>query len=194
MPNFTKQAIKHSFMKLLNEQPLSQISVRDIVEECGINRNSFYYHFQDIPSLIGEIVSDEVNRIIQKYPSIHSVEECLHAACSFMIENRKAVLHIYQSVNRGLFENDLLKIIKYVVTTYFDTVFGPEAIQTICEKDRATLVLFTQCELFGICIHWLNDGMPENAMDTVHRLLTLCSGLPDELLRRCREPNTAPHA
>ena len=52
MPNFTKQAIKASFWKLLNQQPLSQISVRTIVEDCGINRNSFYYHFQDIPSMI----------------------------------------------------------------------------------------------------------------------------------------------
>ena len=44
MPNFTKQAIKDSFLKLLNQQPLSKISVRSIVEDCGINRNSFYYH------------------------------------------------------------------------------------------------------------------------------------------------------
>ena len=56
MPNFTEKAIKVSFMKLLNAQPLNQISVRDIVEECGINRNSFYYHYQDIPALIEEIV------------------------------------------------------------------------------------------------------------------------------------------
>ena len=41
MPNFTKQAIKAAFLKLLNEQPLNKISVRSIVEECGINRNSF---------------------------------------------------------------------------------------------------------------------------------------------------------
>ena len=49
MPNFTKQAIKDSFLRLLNQQPLSKISVRSIVEDCGINRNSFYYHYQDIP-------------------------------------------------------------------------------------------------------------------------------------------------
>ena len=48
MPNFTKQAIKDSFLKLLNQQPLSKISVRSIVEDCGINRKSFYYHDQDI--------------------------------------------------------------------------------------------------------------------------------------------------
>ena len=49
MANFTKQAIETAFLQLLNEKPLNKISVRDIVEKCGINRNSFYYHFQDIP-------------------------------------------------------------------------------------------------------------------------------------------------
>ena len=52
MPNFTKKAIKDSMKKLLNERPLNQITVKDIVEDCGINRNSFYYHFEDMPSLI----------------------------------------------------------------------------------------------------------------------------------------------
>lgn len=42
MPNFTKQAIKASFIKLLEERPNSQVSVRTICEDCGINRNSFY--------------------------------------------------------------------------------------------------------------------------------------------------------
>ena len=75
MPNFTKQAIKSAFMKLLNEQPLNKISVRSIVEECGINRNSFYYHFQDIPSLIEEIVMEEIDTLIAKYPTINSLDE-----------------------------------------------------------------------------------------------------------------------
>lgn len=41
MANFTKQAIETAFLQLLNEKPLNKISVRDIVEKCGINRNSF---------------------------------------------------------------------------------------------------------------------------------------------------------
>lgn len=51
MANFTKRAIRDSFVKLLNERPLSQITVKDIVDDCGVNRNTFYYHFRDIPDL-----------------------------------------------------------------------------------------------------------------------------------------------
>ena len=47
MPPFAKREIKNSFIKLLTERPISQITVKDIVEDCGVNRNSFYYHFGD---------------------------------------------------------------------------------------------------------------------------------------------------
>lgn len=51
MPDFTERAIKASFMKLLNERPLNKITVKDIADDCGISRNSFYYHFEDVPRL-----------------------------------------------------------------------------------------------------------------------------------------------
>ena len=52
MPAFTKKAIADSFLKLLREKPLDKITIKDIVEDCGINRNTFYYHFEDIPALV----------------------------------------------------------------------------------------------------------------------------------------------
>ena len=48
MTTATKDAIKASFMKQLNRKPLSKITVREIVDDCGINRNTFYYHYTDI--------------------------------------------------------------------------------------------------------------------------------------------------
>ena len=52
MPSFTKKAIVDSFMALASKKPLEKITVRDIVDDCGINRNTFYYHFQDIYAVL----------------------------------------------------------------------------------------------------------------------------------------------
>ena len=57
MASFTRKAIMESFVTLLNEKPLNKITIKDIVEACGINRNTFYYHFQDVPDLIEAIVN-----------------------------------------------------------------------------------------------------------------------------------------
>lgn len=48
MAKFTKAAIAQSFMKLLNKQTFDKITVKDIVDDCGINRNTFYYNYSDI--------------------------------------------------------------------------------------------------------------------------------------------------
>lgn len=188
MANFTKQAIKSSFMKLLNQQPLSKISVRDIVEDCGINRNSFYYHFQDIPSLIEEIIKEDADRIIEQYPTVNSLRECINIMFRYALENKKAVLHIYNSANRDIYEKSMMKLCEYVVTKYLETVFGkdPES-----EKARASAIIFFKCELFGLSFEWIEKGMKEDAIEEIYSLADLCRDFSDEIMKRSKEMNKA---
>lgn len=188
MANFTKQAIKSSFMKLLNQQPLSKISVRDIVEDCGINRNSFYYHFQDIPSLIEEIIKEDADRIIEQYPTVNSLRECINIMFRSALENKKAVLHIYNSANRDIYEKSMMKLCEYVVTKYLETVFGkdPES-----EKARASAIIFFKCELFGLSFEWIEKGMKEDAIEEIYSLADLCRDFSDEIMKRSKEMNKA---
>lgn len=109
MPNFTKNAIKQAFIKLLEEKPYNEITIKDIVGECGINRNSFYYHFQDLPALLEEIIRESVDGIIKKYPSFSSLEECILVAVEFAESNKRAILHIYRSVDRDKVMSDVSK-------------------------------------------------------------------------------------
>ncbi|MEI3153496.1 MAG: TetR/AcrR family transcriptional regulator C-terminal domain-containing protein [Eubacteriales bacterium] len=188
MANFTKQAIKSSFMKLLNQQPLSKISVRDIVEDCGINRNSFYYHFQDIPSLIEEIIKEDADRIIEQHPTVNSLRECINIMFRYALENKKAVLHIYNSANRDIYEKSMMKLCEYVVTKYLETVFGkdPES-----EKARASAIIFFKCELFGLSFEWIEKGMKEDAIEEIYSLADLCRDFSNEIMKRSKEMNKA---
>ncbi len=45
MVSWKRSAIMESLLKLLDERPLNKISVKDIVEDCGISRNTFYVNF-----------------------------------------------------------------------------------------------------------------------------------------------------
>ena len=188
MANFTKQAIKSSFMKLLNQQPLSKISVRDIVEDCGINRNSFYYHFQDIPSLIEEIIKEDADRIIEQHPTVNSLRECINIMFRYALENKKAVLHIYNSANRDIYEKSMMKLCEYVVTKYLETVFGkdPES-----EKARASAIIFFKCELFGLSFEWIEKGMKADAIEEIYSLADLCRDFSNEIMKRSKEMNKA---
>lgn len=181
MTNFTKMAIKTTFVKLLDEKPLSQITVKDIVEECGVNRNSFYYHFQDIPALIEEIITENADQIIAKYPTIDSLETCLNAALEFAQKNRRAILHIYQSVNRDIFEQYLWKVCQHVVSAYLDVIFTGRPVR---DADKELMLLYYKGECFGLVMEWMNTGMKEEIAGQVKRLCELRKGMVEEMVER----------
>ena len=69
MPTFTKAAIKATFISLLNKKPLNKITVKEIVEECGINRNSFYYHFDDIRRFLRKFSLKRLTDLLRPKPT-----------------------------------------------------------------------------------------------------------------------------
>ena len=68
MANFTEREIKRSFIKLLNEKPLSKISVKEICEMADVNRCTFYSYFEDIYDLHKKIMQEfyDKQRLIAK--------------------------------------------------------------------------------------------------------------------------------
>ena len=64
MTNFTKKEIINTFVKLLNEKEFDKIKITEIVKECGINRNTFYYHYEDINDLAKSFLDDLKEKIV----------------------------------------------------------------------------------------------------------------------------------
>ena len=186
MASFTRKAIMDSFIKLLNERPLNQITVKDIVEDCGVNRNSFYYHFADIPTLLNQIVTEHADRIIEEHASASSLEECVAAMVEFSLENKRAALHIFRSANRDLLERHLLYICQHMVTAYAQAVFGQV---DISESDKEILSRFYKCQCFGQTIEWLTSGMSYDIVAQFHRLGELRVADPAEIINRCTREN-----
>ena len=49
---FTKQAMYHALKKLITTKSINKITIKDITDTCGLNRQTFYYHFKDIYDLL----------------------------------------------------------------------------------------------------------------------------------------------
>ena len=93
MSNFTKIAIQQSFLRLLSQRSITKITVKDIVEDCGINRNSFYYHFQDLPQLLETVIIESADEIISRIPESFSLEEGLTTVLERLGGGKRAHRH-----------------------------------------------------------------------------------------------------
>lgn len=184
MAGFTKKAIRDSFVKLLNEKPLNQITVRDIVDDCGINRNTFYYYFQDLPQLLETMIDEEAERIIRGYPTVDSIEDCLNAAIGFALENRKAVMHIYHSINRDIYEQYQWQVCEHTITTYVDRILSG---RTVSEQDRKLIIDYLKGVCFGLVSYWLETGMQEDIQSRFRRICELKHGDLEQMISRCEK-------
>ena len=100
MSAFTEKAIVDAFVSLLNEHPLDKITVKNIIDKCGVNRSTFYYYFEDIYDLINKIFEYETGKIVNKHSEYESWADGIKEAMSFAIDNKKAIYHVYKSVSR----------------------------------------------------------------------------------------------
>lgn len=176
-----RNAIMESVLKLLEERPLNKITVKDIVDECGINRNTFYYHFEDISSLIEAIIIDQVDRVMTQYRDISSMEECIEMAMRLGADHRNAIYHIYNSSNRDFLERRLMEICRHAATQFVEKTAGN---QVILPEDRDIIIQSYMCELFGLVIDWLNSGMPQGMEERFLRLCELRRGGIEMMLGR----------
>ena len=54
----TKRRLREGLLRLLEEKPINEISVKELTELVDVNRGTFYFHYQDIYDLLRDMEQD----------------------------------------------------------------------------------------------------------------------------------------
>ena len=112
----TKRALAASLKKLMNKKPLSKITINEIVQDCGLNRNSFYYHFEDIYALVKWMLEQEAVEVVKQFDLMLDYREAIQFVMDYVSENRHMVNGAYDAMGReGLkrfFYADFIDIVR----------------------------------------------------------------------------------
>lgn len=155
-----------SFVSLLNLRPLDKITVKDIADTCGVNRNTFYYYFQDIYALLDEVFLEETQKVVGKLEDYSSWQEAFLRSTEFAMENRKAIYHVYNSMNREQLERYLYDVTGYAIMGF---VKKQSEGLSVSHEDIGLIVDFYKFAIVGMVLDWISNGM---------------SGAPDRIISR----------
>ena len=75
MSDITKRAMSYALKNLLRTKPLNKITVQDIADECGVNRQTFYYHFQDIYDLVEWTCIEDTEKVLKENKTYETWQE-----------------------------------------------------------------------------------------------------------------------
>ena len=177
---YTRKAIQDEFLNQLSHKPLNKITVSSIVQNCRINRNTFYYYYQDIYDLLRDILNSELKKTIEFCNDSPSWEEGFLYALQVIIHNREAVINLYQSAQREQLHAYLFESTGVIMRQYIRSVSSD---MNPLPADVELLTLFYQCALTEMTEQWLKDGMTASAGDVIRRIGLLMDGTLQESLR-----------
>lgn len=145
----TKQAIIYSFKKLMKEKQFDKISISDITNVCNLNRQTFYYHFQDKYELMNWIYYNEIFLPLVKKLENNNYEEAFRNMFTTMYEEKY------------LYNNALSMNTEYGFKQYLYSVLE-ELIKMNIQNKKSQDIKFYTYGLVGLIIEWVQTGMKES--------------------------------
>lgn len=152
----TKNAIETAFLKLLKERNFEKVMVKDIVEECGLTRNTFYYYYEDTYNIIEDILEREARRMIDDMEQGVSIFEIADDLFEYLEENPKVARHLFNSVKKDEIYRYVRSMVEIILRYYLEHL--PDE-QKLSEQNKRTLINTTKYVVQGMIAEWLERGM-----------------------------------
>lgn len=173
MAKNTKHILGESLKKFLQKKPLNKITVTEIVEDCGLNRMTFYYHFQDIYDLLRYVCVEDTQKAVDGRHSYSNWKEGLLNVFELIRENKAFVMHAYHSLSRDYLE---LFIYKMTDTIFIRVIDELDTAHALSPKDKGFIASFYMYAFLGVTLNWVDNGMKEDPRDIIERLSILVEG------------------
>ncbi len=180
MQKDTKQAIKDTFIDLLRTKPFDKITVRDIVESCEINRNTFYYYYSDIYDLLEEVFKIELTEITTVHETGASWIKGFTKVGEVAYSNKKIISNICSSRSYEYLENYMYKACRFVIV---DLVSQMAEGMDVPDSDIEFISSFYEHAFFGIISEWFRTGMREAPDELAQNFWLVISGIKVALQR-----------
>lgn len=173
MSQVTKRALEQALKHFLSLKPLNKVTISDLTDYCGINRMTFYYHFDDIYDLVSWCCEENIRRAWDKEDPQSTWQDGFRSIFQVALRDRDLVLNIYRVIGRDQAQKYIMPYIQRIITQIVDT---GSASDTVSPEDRQFVADCYNYIFSGIILDWVQAGMSEEPERIVERTDTLLRG------------------
>ncbi len=151
----TKRAIADSLKSLTREKTFDKISVKDISEKCGVNRQTFYYHFIDKFDLLEWIYQTD---LFEPYMGDIDFDNWEQRLCSALEAMKQDKTFYVNTINHT--ENYIHRYITEQTQVLFQGAIDLlDEHRHVDSGQRAFIAKFFAYGVSGTVIEWASEGM-----------------------------------
>ena len=172
--DYTKQAMATALKQLMTQKSMEKISIREIMEGCGMKRQNFYYHFDDIYDLLRWMFREEAVSLLDSRGGAQFWKDGLLRLFYHLKENQLVYRCALRSLERDFlkrfFMDEIYPIVQRVAEEVLTELkFSPPA------KDRQMIIQFYVIALAAVIESWLMGELeytPEELIAFADTMLT----------------------
>ena len=170
----TKKAIAAGMKELTKKKSFDKITISDITEACGLNRQTFYYHFQDKFELVDWIYYNEGISIIVNDLDYNNWDT---KVLQFLTKIKEEE-YFYINTLKASVENEFREYLyKVTVELLCDIIHGIITVDSnASEKDIRFIAEFYAFGIVGVIVSWAQRGMKETPEYITTQLKNLVDG------------------
>lgn len=154
--NNTKILLSETLKKLMSEKNLKKISINEIVGRCNLNRNSFYYHFNDIYDLLKFTLDREAVNIIKETNLGKDIKGAILFITNYIDKNKAFCQSAYNSLGREELKLFLKNDIQIIISNYITDILNTNNI-TVNDEFKNYIISVHSDLIATNLIYYLNE-------------------------------------
>lgn len=155
----TALLMDEALLQLLEKKDFLFITVKEVCQRAGVNRSTFYLHYENLYDLLEETIKLLNNRFVSSFPKellvnlkgrVLTSKEFLIPYLNFIKENKK----VYKTIHQ---RPDIFEVNK-VFSKMYQNIFDP-ALESfkVREKEKKYVFEFYTKGCLGIIQKWVED-------------------------------------
>lgn len=168
----TKQMLAAALKDVLSRKPFSKVTVSELINMCNINRNTFYYHFEDKYALLTWMFEEEAFEVIKQFDMISDTENAIRFIMDYVEANDHIINCVYDSMGneelKRFFYNDINGLFMSIVET------GVKAMNLDIDPSFIDFLskFYTEAAA-GILIDWVKNRVSQDRETVLNNILLI---------------------
>lgn len=163
---YTRMVLQDSLIELMQQKPISKITIKEICENADINRTTFYAHFTDQYHLLQSIEDETLSWAKDTITNLIEIDrteanKILESIFDYFIENSNHIQVLMSEQGNINFQKKLIELIfEHCSTTLYD-----QNKINISDGMNEYYFMFVVSGCIGIIQHWLKSGLNKSAKE-----------------------------
>lgn len=186
MSNLTKKSLASALKQKIKEKDLSEITIAELTDRCGLKRQTFYYHFTDIYDLLKWLYTNEVIEEIKDAETYESWKECYSYIFEYVKRNQSLIFGTYKSIAKEYFHNFLNNQTHEIISK---VIAEKTRNKKITASTEIFLTNFYKNVLIGFIKDWIEEGMREDPASLIEKIDCILDGSIELYIKNSNERN-----